>query len=656
LLKRFHLSRRQLIVWSMDSVLAGLSLAVAFLLRFDLAEMTPERVQAVEQGVPILMAIAAVVLPAFGLHRDVWRYSSLRSLLSILKAAALAILLFQLATWLVDRGESIPRSVPVIQWFALVFLLAGPRFAARLASGPGRPPERRRDRAIPAGARVPVLVVGMDHLAELFVRSTEHDPAAAYRAVGVLDLASGERGRRLHQVPVFGGLAELPKVIGELSRRNLRPARLVVTRPFDGETMRTLLGVAERFQLTICRLPRLTDFQQPGEGGRVEPRPVALEELLGRPEARLDQAAIGSLLADRRVLVTGAGGSIGSELARQVARRGPARLVLLDSGEFNLYSIDQQLGADSPAVPRRAVLADVRDRRAVARLFEEERPELVFHAAALKHVPLVEANPCEGVRTNVLGTRNVADAACRAGAVAFVQVSTDKAVNPTSVMGASKRLAELYVQALDVAAGDDSASDRPVAVGAPRAATRLLTVRFGNVLGSSGSVIPLFERQLARGGPITITHPEIRRYFMTIREAVELVLQASAHGVQRADERGQIFVLDMGEPVRIVDLARQMIRLAGLEPGRDIKIDFVGLRPGEKLFEELFDAGERRLRAAVPGMAWAVSRPLPLASLREAFDRLAAAAGDGLAVECLLAALLPNYRRPVADPGSRTAA
>ena len=634
----FPVSPRQFVVWWLDLMAAGLSLAVAFLLRFEFAELTLERVEVMARGVPLCMAIAALVLPAFGLHRDVWRYGSLRSLLAILKAAALVVLLLQLAIWLIDRGEDVPRSVPVIQWFVLVGLLAGPRLAARLALGPGRADGRRGGDA--AAPRVPVLVVGMDHLAELFVRSTEHDPAATYRAVGVLDLTSGERGRRLHHLPVYGGLAELPTAIAELARRDLRPTRLVVTRPFERETMRALLAAAERFQLTICRLPRLTEFQQAGEDGRVEPRPVALEELLGRPEAHLDQAEIGSLLAGRRVLVTGAGGSIGAELVRQIARRGPARLVLVDNGEFNLYSVDHRLAAEFPAVARRAVLADVRDRLAVARLFMQEQPELVFHAAALKHVPMVEANPCEGVRTNVLGTRNVADAARRAGAVAFVQVSTDKAVNPTSVMGASKRLAELYVQALDVSGGG------PATAGERRAAvTRFLTVRFGNVLGSSGSVIPLFERQLAAGGPVTVTHPEIRRYFMTVREAVELVLQASAHGVGGGG-RGRVFVLDMGEPVRIADLARQMVRLAGLEPGRDIAIEFVGLRPGEKLYEELFDAAERRQRAGVPGMFMAASHPLPLAQLRGDLDQLAGAAeaGDRLAVARLLATLLPTYR------------
>ena len=603
--------------------------------------MTIGRVEAMGQGVPLCILISAVVLPSFGLHRDIWRYGSLRTLIAILKAAALVVLLLHLTIWLIDRGEDVPRSVPVIQWFVLVALLAGPRLVARVALGSGSA-TLRWDWANAAPARVPVLVVGMDHLAEWFVRSSEQDPMSTYRAVGVLDLVSSERGRRLHGVPVYGGLAELPNAMAELARRHRRPTRLVVTRTFKRETMRVLLASAERFRLTICRLPQPTEFQRAAEDGRIEPRPVVPEELLGRPEARLDQTAIAGLLAGRRILVTGAGGSIGAELVRQIARRGPSLMVLVDNGEYNLYSIDHHLAAEFPAVARRAVLLDVRGRAAVERLFAQERPDLVFHAAALKHVPMVEANPSEGLRTNVVGTRNVAEAACRAGATAFVQVSTDKAVNPTSVMGASKRLAELYVQALDVAAAADAAP----------ASTRFLTVRFGNVLGSSGSVIPLFERQLAAGGPVTITHPDIRRYFMTIREAVELVLQASAHGLS-GDGRGRIFVLDMGEPVRIADLARQMARLAGLEPGQDVALKFVGLRPGEKLYEELFDIAEQRQPAVVPGVFSAASCPLSLGSLRRDLDRLAAAAeaDDRPALFQLLASLLPTYRPdPATDP------
>ena len=446
---------------------------------------------------------------------------------------------------------------------------------------------------------------------------------------------------------MFGAANELMGAFNELDRRRERPKRLVLTKPLDSDIMRTLLETAERLNLTICRLPSLTEFKEATADGHIELRPVAVEELLGRPEAllHLDHAAIASLIEGRRVLVTGAGGSIGSELVRQITRLRPARLVLVDSGELNLYTIDYETNENAPYMSRRSVLCNVRDRDVVMRLFDEERPELVFHAAALKHVPLVELNPTEGIRTNVIGTRNIADAALQYGAMAFVEVSSDKAVNPTNVMGASKRLAELYVQALDVAQmaltrrGPEQAGDKP--------RTRFMTVRFGNVLGSSGSVIPLFERQLERGGPITVTHPEIERYFMTIREAVELILQASAHSVGQDDERGLIFVLDMGKPIRIMDVARQMIRLSGLDPDRDVKISIVGLRPGEKLFEELFDASERRLPAVTAGVFGAASKPIPLDRVVQGLDTLSEAAdrNDMSAVCTVLEDLIPGYRQ-----------
>jgi len=331
----------------------------------------------------------------------------------------------------------------------------------------------------------------------------------------------------------------------------------------------------------------------------------------------------------RLVLVTGAGGSIGSELARQVAALGPAKLVLLDSGEFALWQIDLELGEAAPLVPREPVIADVRDEARIRDVFERARPELVFHAAALKHVPLVEANAAEGLLTNALGTRHVAEAARAAGAAAMVLISTDKAVNPTSVMGASKRLAEMFCQALDIQ-------------GRASGGMRCITVRFGNVLGSTGSVVPLFQRQLARGGPLTVTHPDMQRYFMTVREAVGLVLQASVVGTAEAERgvgaqdtspdfqrQGGIFVLDMGEPVKISDLARNMIRLAGLRPDVDIEIRYTGLRPGEKLFEELFHGREPAVPIGHDGLLMATPRTADAAIVGRAIDEIALAARGG---------------------------
>jgi O-antigen biosynthesis protein WbqV len=393
-------------------------------------------------------------------------------------------------------------------------------------------------------------------------------------------------------------------------------------------------------------VPEPLAFEDASERDRLELRPIALEDLLNRPQATLDRSAIGRLIEGRRVLVTGAGGSIGTELVRQIAARCPAELVMVDSCEFNLYSIDHEVGTQHPDLAKRALLADVRQASRVHSILQACRPELVFHAAALKHVPMVELNPCEGVLTNVIGTRNVADAVVACGALAMVLVSTDKAVNPTNVMGASKRLAEFYCQALDVEQASSTGDGRR---------TRFMTVRFGNVLGSSGSVVPLFQAQLARGGPLTVTHPEIQRYFMTIPEAVALVLQASAHGIGREEERGQIFVLDMGAPIRVVDVARRLIRLAGLEPGRDVEISFTGLRPGEKLYEELFDGAETRVAAPVAGVHAALSRPIALSNLRSCFDDLArhCRTMDEPALTAVLETVIPGY--PAPDPGPRTA-
>ncbi len=369
----------------------------------------------------------------------------------------------------------------------------------------------------------------------------------------------------------------------------------------------------------------------------IELRPVAIEDLLNRPQVPLDREGMARLIQGRRVIVTGAGGTIGSELARQLATLGPDLLILLDNGEYALWQIDLELAESSPHVPREALLVDIRDEARLRAVFEQLRPELVFHAAALKHVPMVEANPLEGLLTNAAGTRHVADAARAVHARAMVLISTDKAVNPTSVMGASKRLAEMYCQALDIAAR------------ATGAGMRCVTVRFGNVLGSTGSVVPLFQRQLARGGPLTVTHPDMRRYFMTVREAVGLVLQASVIGTGDAvlptARDGGIFVLDMGQPVKIVDLARQVIRLAGLRPDEDVEIRFTGLRPGEKLNEELFHGKEPPTPTGYPGLLMAAPRTADPAIVGRAMEELGAACRNGQArlALTLLGRLIPEF-------------
>jgi FlaA1/EpsC-like NDP-sugar epimerase len=593
------------------------------------------------QSVAIMIgAFVAIALPTFlffGMYRGIWRYASVDDLVNITKAATLAVLIFFPIMFLLNRLEAVPRSVPVIQWGLLIVLLGGARFTYRLfrdrSPGLGGQPRSR--------TTIPVLLLGAGDAAEQFIRSTRADRSGLYQVIGVLDDAAEVQGRSIHGTPVLGRLPDLPTVVARLGGRGLGPQRVIMADPttIDRADKQRLLEQAEALGLSVACLPRLTEFKAAAEDGGPELRPIALEDLLGRPQLTLNRAAISELIAGRRVLITGAGGTIGSELARQIAALRPARLVLLESGEFNLYSIDIELRERHPDLPCEPILCNIRDRERVMQICAGFRPELIFHAAALKHVPMVETNPGEGILTNVIGTRNVADAAARYGALAMVQVSTDKAVKPTSFMGASKRLAESYCQSLDLAGFDDAATGRRPA--------RFMTVRFGNVLGSSGSVVPLFQRQLARGGPLTVTHPEIRRYFMTVREAVELVLQASAHGVEHPEARGQIFVLDMGKPAKIADVARQMIRLAGLRPDVDVKIEFTGLRPGEKLYEELFDHNEDRLPAAVEGVFVARSRSIDLEVLRRVLDELTAVVRrqDREGLKRLISLVLPSFRQ-----------
>ncbi len=443
-------------------------------------------------------------------------------------------------------------------------------------------------------------------------------------------------------------------MLAELRAAGRLPALLVLASPdIAGPALEALLDAADRHGVPVRRAPQVTALAADTHAApRLDLRPVSIEELLDRPQVPLDREGMARLVQGRRVLVTGAGGTIGGELARQVAALGPATLTLLDHGEFVLYGIDLELSERHPNVARRAVLADIRDEARLRRLMEELRPELVFHAAALKHVPMVENDPLEGLLTNAHGTRIVADAARAAGCALMVFVSTDKAVNPTSVMGASKRLAEMYCQALDREARLSGQG------------LRCITVRFGNVLGSTGSVVPLFRRQLERGGPLTVTHPDMRRYFMTVREAVGLVLQAAVVGAtDRSDappelRDGGIFVLDMGEPVKIVDLARRMVRLAGLRPDEDVEIRFTGLRPGEKLFEELFHGREAPKRTAHEGLLVATPRTADAALVGRALDEMAQAARGGHAKLALaqLSRLVPEFARGEGEAGQGAAA
>jgi O-antigen biosynthesis protein WbqV len=594
----------------------------------------------------LFVAVCAGAFWFTGLYRGIWRYASLNDMFAIARAVTYALLLFLPLTFMLTRLEGVPRSMLVINWFVLVALLSGPRLLYRVLKDQGFHHLLERGDA----SRVPVLLVGAGDAAEVFIREMARDPAAPYEVLGLVDDKGTRVGRQMRGVRVLGHLDDLDKVVESVARRNRSPQRLVLTRSLRREAMERLLEIADARGMTIARLPRLADLKS-GEGERIEVRPVAVEDLLGRTQTKLDRGAMRRLIAGRRVLVSGAGGTIGSELVRQVAGHEPGELILLDYSEHLLYAADLDLSERHPALSHQAVLADVRDPAALDAVLAEHRPELVFHAAALKHVPMVELNPIEGVLTNVIGTRNMADACRRAEVAGMVLVSTDKAVNPTSVMGASKRLAECYCQALDIAERDRAQRD-----GGP--ATRFVTVRFGNVLGSAGSVVPLFQRQLAAGGPLTVTDPRMTRYFMTVHEAVELVLQASALGLEAAiDATGRIYVLDMGKPVEIIDLAKQMIRLAGLRPDKDVEIVFIGRRPGEKLVEELFHDGEPTAMTGHPGLLLATPRALNLEVLSRGLDELTELAVARRRDEALvlLSRLVPEYRARAPGRGAAAA-
>ncbi len=561
----------------------------------------------------------------FRLSQQYWRFSGIEDLVGVAGGSVLSALLFALV-WTVT-GYPLPTlTFPAVHAMTLLVFLGAPRVFYRLSRA------RLRGGSRPVQS---VLLVGAGEGADNFIRALATERQPKLRVTGLLSMAGNQTGRRMQGRPILGGVSELRRVLERLAASERLPDVLVVTEPkLAGARMGYLLEEAQRQGIPVRQAPRPTELR---EAGGIELKPVALEDLLNRPQVRLDREGMARLVRGRRVLVTGAGGTIGSELARQVAAQDPAALTLLDNGEFALWQIDLELSETFPSVPRHPVIADVRDEDRLHAAFAAARPELVFHAAALKHVPMVEANPGEGLLTNAGGTRAVVDAAAAAGAAATVLISTDKAVNPSSLMGASKRLAEMYCQALDEQARE-------------RGGMRCVTVRFGNVLGSTGSVVPLFRRQLARGGPLTVTHPDMQRYFMTVREAVSLVLQATVVGVEHPSleegaPNGGIFVLDMGNPVKIVDLARQMIRLAGLRPDVDVQVQFTGLRPGEKLFEELFHGEEPPAPTGHPGLLMATPRTADAAAVRRAISDICAAchAGQIETALTLLNRMIPEF-------------
>ena len=555
------LNARSFVRLAVDAAFAALAWYLAFQLRFD-GDLYGRYDTLLARTIALVVALKVVVFIAFGFYNRWWRYVSTRDMWRAALGVTVASVLTVLAVYLWDpvRQWRVPVGVIAIDWLLLLGLVAGSRLLARTLI------ERPTSGIVARGREV--LIVGAGDAAGLVIRELQRAPALGYTPIGLVDDDPKKKNMRLHGVRVVGSIADLPRLL----RENHPDEVLIAIPSASGEVRRKIVEIGRAHGVAVKTLPGLHELIAGDLNLTGQIRPVQVEDLLSREPVEVDVGAISSYLENQTVLVTGAGGSIGSELCRQIARSNPARIVLVDQSEGALFHIERELvdERDFPAgIP---VLADVKNRTKMRQVFEKYRPGVVFHAAAYKHVPLMEANPLESVRNNVLGTRIVADVSIEFGVRRFVLISTDKALNPNSIYGQSKTLCEWIVAAHGAH---------------PDVDTRFVAVRFGNVLGSTGSVIPIFRRQIERGGPVTVTDERMTRFFMTIPEAAALVIQAGAIG-----GRGQIFVLDMGEPVKIIDLARNMIRLSGKEPDRDIPIRFIGARPGEKIHEELFAPGE----------------------------------------------------------------
>lgn len=631
------LTPKRLAAFIHDLVMTIAAIVIGYYMRFG-AEAFTVRLDDIGILLITVLPFAAIVYWAFGLYAGIWRFASTPDLVNIFKAVT-TVTVFMVVLDFASRGAIVvPRTIVFSNWFILTALLGGPRMLYRVY---------RDQRLIKRGNRrnganaIPVLIAGSGNEAEIIIRSLETNGSELLTPVGMISSKQAHVGQRIRNVPVLGHSEDIERVVQRLAQRGKVPRRLILTNEAltKERDIESLIARARKLGLSVERLLRPALEGADGDG-RIRLTPINIEDLLGRSTRELDYTLIRELVNGKRILVTGGGGTVGSELCRQIASMSSRRLMIVENSEFALYNITKDLQRDFPGVPVDGRLCDVRDRNKITAQIEQFKPDVIFHAAALKHVPIVERHIAEGILTNTVGTMNVADAARKIGVKAMVMISTDKAVQPSSVMGATKRAAESYCEALD--ALGYAASNRVNGNGNHE--TRFMSVRFGNVLGSSGSVVPLFKEQLEQGGPITVTHPDMKRYFMTIKEAVSLVLMASALGVS-SRERISIFVLDMGEPVKIVELAEQMIRLAGYEPHRDIGIEFTGVREGEKLHEELFDASEPLHATKLEGIMAAVPRSIVPESLIEEIKLLQAAAkdGDDAAMLSQLVTLVPEF-------------
>jgi len=613
MIARLRTLRNKYTVLLHDLLMIPIAWLGAYWLRFNLEQFSGEFLDTALSTLPLVWIAQATAFWYFGLYRGIWRFASIPDFVRIAKAVVAGVALAAVGIFIINRLEGVPRSVFVLYPGLMVLLLGTPRLFYRWL----------RDRALYLDtSKKRVLVVGAGKAGEMLVRDMQQGESSGNKPVAFVDDDPNKIGREVRGVPVYGNCDGIP----ELVEKHDIDLILIALTTATSKQLRRIVEKCEATEVPFRSLPRLQDLVS-GRVSLKELREVTIEDLLGRDPVQLDWETITKELSGKTVLVTGGGGSIGSELCRQILRLGPKRLVVLDNSEFNLFSIDLELRRANPSMPLVSVLGDVKDCVTIGRLFEQYHPDIVFHAAAYKHVPLLEEQSRSAVTNNALGTQIVADCAVKHGCGEFVLISTDKAVNPTNIMGATKRVAEIYCQSLS-----------------KESSTKFITVRFGNVLGSAGSVIPIFRSQISKGGPVTVTHPEIERYFMTIPEASQLILQAGGMG-----QGGEIYVLDMGEPVKISYLAEKMITLSGKQPGEDVEIVYTGLRPGEKMYEELFHESENLEKTSHPKILKAGSRQVERDDVNAAFVDLEKACNENNETEInrVLLRLVPEKENAV---------
>ena len=627
-----RLTYRQWLIAAHDIVVTAAAFVATLFIRFDEALLAP-RLDWTPTLLAIFVSFAVVVYFFLGMHVSKWRFTSLPELLRIIQASlVLALSLLVLDYVLVSPrlyGTFFFGKVTIVLYFVIQMAFLS---AARIAYRYFR--EARVQRRARNADAIPTLILGRAADVEVPLRAIESGASSKIWPVGLLSPARSDQGVMVRGVPVLGGFDDLESVISMLRHGKTPVTRLVLTpSAFDpGSGAESLLMRARRLGLTVNRMPSLDE-----SGKTLQLAPVAVEDLLLRPSVKIDYARLESFLKGRSVLVTGGGGSIGTEICDRVVTFGAARLLIVENSEPALYSALEALEIKQSETRIEGRLADVRDRERIFRLLKDFKPDIVFHAAALKHVPLLEQDWGEGVKTNVFGSVNVADAAVEAGTAAMVMISTDKAIEPVSVLGATKRFAEMYCQALDAEFAKRARE---------HAGTRFISVRFGNVLASNGSVVPKFKAQIEAGGPVTVTHPDMVRFFMTIREACDLVMSSASHALGAGRSDVSVYVLNMGQPVRILDLAERMIRLSGLEPGRDIQIVFTGIRPGERLNEILFAREEANSEIGISGVVAAMPMSPPLDVMRAWVSSLeqGLARDERTAIYSILRDAVPDFR------------